>query len=112
MTTNATILLSFLAVVFVVSGLSKASGNEKGLSGTRDVNIKDGIARVIGVFEALLALGLIIRMKWTWMAYFPLLGLWFFMAGAIFVHFKAGKAKTAFPAFFLLTLISIALVLI
>jgi hypothetical protein len=46
------------------------------------------------------------------MAYFPLLGLWFFMAGAIFTHFKAGKAKTAFPAFFLLTLISIALVLI
>jgi hypothetical protein len=34
------------------------------------------------------------------------------MAGAIFVHFKADKAKTAFPAFFLLTLISIALVLI
>jgi hypothetical protein len=46
------------------------------------------------------------------MAYFPLVGLWFFMAGAIYVHFKANKAKTAFPAFFLLTLISIALVLI
>ena len=112
MSTNATILLAFLAVVFVVSGLSKASGNEKGLSGTRDVNVKDGIARVIGVFEALLALGLIIALKWTWMAYFPLLGLWFIMAGAVFVHFKANKAKTAFPAFFLLTLISIALVLI
>ena len=112
MTTNATILLSFLAVVFVVSGLSKASGNEKGLSGTRDVNVKDGIARVIGFFEALLALGLILGLKWNWMAYFPLVGLWFFMAGAIFVHFKANKAKTAFPAFFLLTLISIALVLI
>ena len=55
MTTNATILLSFLALVFVVSGLSKASGNEKGLSGTRDVNVRDGIARIIGVFEALLA---------------------------------------------------------
>ena len=112
MTTNATILLAFLAVVFVVSGLSKASGNEKGLSGTRDVNVKDGIARVIGFFEALLALGLILGLKWNWMAYFPLVGLWFFMAGAIFAHFKANKAKTAFPAFFLLTLISIALVLI
>ena len=43
MATNATIILSFLALVFVVSGLSKASGNEKGLSGTRDVNVKDGI---------------------------------------------------------------------
>jgi len=112
MTTNATIILSFLALVFVVSGLSKASGNEKGLSGTRDVNVKDGLARVIGLFEALLALGLILGLKWNWMAYFPLLGLWFFMAGAIFTHFRACKAKTAFPAFFLLTLISIALVLI
>jgi len=112
MTTNATILLSFLALVFVVSGLSKASGNEKGLSGTRDVNVKDGLARVIGVFEALLAFGLILGLKWNWMAYFPLVGLWFFMAGAIFTHFRASKAKTAFPAFFLLTLISIALVLI
>ena len=112
MSTNATIILTFLAVIFVISGLSKASGNEKGLSGTRDVNVKDGIARVIGVFEALLALGLILGLKWNWMAYFPLVGLWFFMAGAIYVHFKANKAKTAFPAFFLLTLISIALVLI
>ena len=112
MTTNATIILAFLAVIFVISGLSKASGNPKGLSGTRDVNVKDGIARVIGVFEAILAFGLILGLKWNWMAYFPLIGLWFFMAGAIFVHFKANKAKTAFPAFFLLTLISIALVLI
>jgi uncharacterized membrane protein YphA (DoxX/SURF4 family) len=112
MTTSATIILAFLAVVFVISGLSKASGNEKGLSGTRDVNVKDGLARVIGFFEALLALGLILGLKWNWMAYFPLVGLWFFMAGAIFAHFKANKAKTAFPAFFLLTLISIALVLI
>ena len=112
MSTNATIILTFLAVIFVISGLSKASGNEKGLSGTRDVNVKDGIARVIGVFEALLALGLILGLKWNWMAYFPLLGLWFIMAGAVFVHFKASKVRTAFPAFFLLTLISIALVLI
>ena len=112
MSTNATIILAFLALVFVISGLSKASGNAKGLSGTRDVNVKDGIARVIGTFEALLALGLILGLKWTWMAYFALLGLWFIMAGAVFVHFKANKAKTAFPAFFLLTLISIALVLI
>jgi uncharacterized membrane protein YphA (DoxX/SURF4 family) len=112
MTTSATIILAFLAVVFVISGLSKASGNEKGLSGTRDVNVKDGIARVIGVFEALLAFGLILGLKWSVLAYPSLIGLWFFMAGAIFAHFRANKAKTAFPAFFLLTLISIALVLI
>jgi uncharacterized membrane protein YphA (DoxX/SURF4 family) len=112
MTTSATIILAFLAVVFVISGLSKASGNEKGLSGTREVNVKDGIARVIGFIEALLALVLIIGIKWNWIAFFPLLGLWFIMAGAIYVHFKADKAKTAFPAFFLLTLISISLVLV
>ena len=112
MTTNATILLAFLALVFVVSGLSKASGNEKGLSGTRDVNVKDGIARVIGLVEALSAFGLVLGLKWNVLAYPSLITLWFIMAGAIFVHFKADKAKTAFPAFFLLTLISIALVLI
>ena len=112
MTTNATILLAFLAVGFVVSGLSKASGNEKGLSGTRDVNVKDGIARVIGLVEALSAFGLVLGLKWNVLAYPSLITLWFIMAGAIFVHFKADKAKTAFPAFFLLTLISIALVLI
>ena len=112
MTTNATILLAFLAVVFVVSGLSKASGNEKGLSGTRDVNVKDGMARVIGLVEALSAFGLVLGLKWNVLAYPSLITLWFFMAGAIYVHFKANKAKTAFPAFFLLTLISIALVLI
>jgi uncharacterized membrane protein YphA (DoxX/SURF4 family) len=112
MTTNATIILAFLAVVFVISGLSKASGNAKGLSGTRDVNVKDGIARVIGVFEAFLAFGLVLGLKWNVLAYPSLITLWFIMAGAIFVHFKADKAKTAFPAFFLLTLISIALVLI
>ena len=112
MTTNATILLAFLAVVFVVSGLSKASGNEKGLSGTRDVNVKDGIARVIGLVEALSAFGLVLGLKWNVLAYPSLITLWFFMAVAIYVHFKANKAKTAFPAFFLLTLISIALVLI
>jgi hypothetical protein len=32
------------------------------------------------------------------------------MAGAIGAHFRASKMRTAFPAFFLLTLISLALV--
>jgi hypothetical protein len=58
-----------------------------------------------------LALGLIIGLKYNFLIFWNLLGLWFIMAGAVYVHFKADKAKTAFPAFFLLTLISIALVL-
>jgi hypothetical protein len=50
-------------------------------------------------------------MKWNWMLFFPLVGLWVFMAGAVYTHFRANKLRTAIPAFFLLTLISIALVL-
>ena len=111
MSTALLIIVAFLAVVFVISGLSKASGNEKGLSGTRDVNVPDRLARLVGFIETALALGLIISMKWNWMLFFPLVGLWIDMAGAVYTHFKANKLQTAIPAFFLLTLISIALVL-
>ena len=112
MDTKAQAILAFLGVIFVISGLSKASGNEKGLSGTRDVNVPDGLARIAGAIEAILAFGLILGLKWNWMAIFPLIGLWFTMAVAIGLHLRAGKIRTAFPAFFLLTLISIGLVLI
>jgi hypothetical protein len=111
MSTSLTVIVGILAVVFVISGLSKASGNAKGLSGTRDVNVPDKLARFVGFIETALALGLIISMKWNWMLFFPLVGLWIFMAGAVYTHFKANKLRTAIPAFFLLTLISIALVL-
>jgi len=57
MDTKTQAIVAFLALIFVISGLSKASGNEKGLSGTRDVNVADGFARVVGTFEALFALG-------------------------------------------------------
>jgi uncharacterized membrane protein YphA (DoxX/SURF4 family) len=106
------ILVIALAVVFVVSGLSKASGNAKGLSGTRDVNVPDPLARLVGVAETFAALGLLIGLKYDWMLWAPLMSLWAMMAGAIYFHFRADKAKTSFPAFFLLTLISIALVTI
>jgi uncharacterized membrane protein YphA (DoxX/SURF4 family) len=106
------ILVIALAVVFVVSGLSKASGNAKGLSGTRDVNVPDWLARIVGVVETASALGLLIGLKYDWMLFVPLMTLWALMAGAIYFHFRADKAKTSFPAFFLLTVISIALVTI
>jgi uncharacterized membrane protein YphA (DoxX/SURF4 family) len=105
------IIVAFLAVIFVISGLSKASGNDKGLSGTREVNVPDWFARVVGFLETLLALALIVSMKWNWVLFFPLIGLWVIMAGAVYVHFRANKLRTAIPAFFLLTLVSIALVL-
>jgi len=106
------ILVIALAVVFVVSGLSKASGNAKGLSGTRNVNVPDLLARFVGLVETAAALGLLIGLKYDWMLWVPLMTLWALMAGAIYFHFRADKAKTSFPAFFLLTLISIALVTI
>jgi uncharacterized membrane protein YphA (DoxX/SURF4 family) len=106
------ILVIALAVVFVVSGLSKASGNAKGLSGTRDVNVPDWLARIVGLVETASALGLLIGLKYSWMLWVPLMTLWVLMAGAIYFHFRANKPKTSFPAFFLLTVISIALVTI
>ncbi|GDX16553.1 hypothetical protein LBMAG04_10630 [Actinomycetes bacterium] len=106
------ILVIALAVIFVVSGLSKASGNAKGLSGTRDVNVPDLLARFVGLVETAAALGLLIGLKYSWMLWVPLMTLWALMAGAIYFHFRADKAKTSFPAFFLLTIISIALVTI
>ena len=106
------ILVIALAVVFVVSGLSKASGNAKGLSGTRDVNVPDLLARLVGIAETAAALGLLIGLKYSWLLWVPLMTLWALTAGAIYFHFRADKAKTSFPAFFLLTLISIALVTI
>ena len=106
------ILVIALAVVFVISGLSKASGNAKGLSGTRDVNVPDWLARLTGLVETAAALGLLIGLRYEWMLFVPLMTLWALMAGAIYFHFRADKAKTSFPAFFLLTVISIALVTI
>ena len=106
------ILVIALAVIFVVAGLSKASGNAKGLSGTRDVNVPDLLARFVGLVETAAALGLLIGLKYSWMLWVPLMTLWALMTGAIYFHFRADKAKTSFPAFFLLTVISIALVTI
>jgi uncharacterized membrane protein YphA (DoxX/SURF4 family) len=106
------ILVIALAVIFVVSGLSKASGNAKGLSGTRDVNVPDWLARIVGVVETGSALGLLFGLRYDWMLFVPLMTLWALMAGAIYFHFRADKAKTSFPAFFLLTIISVTLVTI
>ncbi len=110
------IVIIFLAVVFLVSGLAKASGNEKGLRGTRDVSVSDGFARMVGIIEILsavsLLLGLILSAQDPQhnLIKFGLATLWATMGGAMFFHFRANKILTGFPAFFLLTLISFALV--
>lgn len=112
MHTTHVVLVSLLALIFLISGLSKASGNPKGLSGTRDVNVSDGFARFIGTWEALAALALVIGLRATFIQWGALIVLWVTMGGAIYAHFRAEKVKTAVPAFILLTLISIALVTI
>lgn len=103
---------SFLALVFLISGLMKASGNERGLSTTREVKVSDGIARFIGAIEVLAALGLLLGLRNSFVQWVALVILWVDMSGAMYFHFRAEKIQAAFPPFFLLTLVSIALVTI
>jgi uncharacterized membrane protein YphA (DoxX/SURF4 family) len=60
MTTLHTVITLLLALIFLISGLSKASGSNAGLSGTRDVGFPDGLARLVGLFETLAASSLVI----------------------------------------------------
>lgn len=116
MSTVNVILTCLLALIFLLSGISKASGNDKGLSGTREINVPDAIARLVGFFEVLLALGLIIGIYDSWftsaIGWLSLVGAWCTMAVALILHFRAGKAASGLPAFILLTVASVALVTI
>ncbi|MFZ4064011.1 MAG: DoxX family protein [Candidatus Nanopelagicaceae bacterium] len=107
------ILLGLLAVVFLVSGALKLSGNPKGLEGTRDVNIGDRLARLIGLVEAVAAVGLIYAIRYPeeligWLA---ILILWIAMGVAVYSHSKANKMKSSAPALVLLILLSVVLVI-
>ena len=106
------VISSLLALVFVVSGLAKASGNPRGLAVTREINVKDGLARAIGVIEAMAALGIVVGLRNTFVQWISFVVLWIVMSGAMYFHFRAEKIKSSFPPFFLLTLVSIALVTI
>lgn len=108
------ILLGLLALVFLASGAMKLSGSEKGLAGTRDVNIGDRVARLIGLVEAVCAIGLIYAIRYPeeligWLAN---LVLWVAMGVAIYSHSKANKMKSATPAIILLVLLSAVLVIV
>ena len=107
------IMLGLLAVVFLVSGAMKLSGNPKGLQGTRDVNIGDRIARLIGLVEAVAAIGLIyaIRYPEELLGWLSILVLWVAMGVAVYSHSKANKMKTSIPAVVLLLLLSVVLVI-
>jgi hypothetical protein len=107
------IISGLLAVIFLISGLSKISGSNAGLSGTRDVGINDLLARLIGVVEAVAALGLIWGLKnpSDSIGWYAAVILWIAMGVAIFAHFRAEKLKTAFPAFLLLFLTTVLMVI-
>ncbi|MEY2722502.1 MAG: DoxX family membrane protein [Actinobacteria bacterium] len=111
MQTAHTVITLFLAVIFLIAGLSKASGSSAGLSGTRDIGFPDGAARLVGIFETLAALSLVIgfALENKDLKTYGFIFLWFTMAGAIFFHFKANKAKTAFPAMLLLILTTVGI---
>lgn len=112
METTHSVLTIILALIFAVSGIAKASGNAKALIVTREIGVRDALARVVGVIEALSAFGLVIGTKVVFIEWLSLSTLWFTMMGAIYFHFRANKPKTAFPAFFLWTLTSFALITI
>lgn len=106
------VLSSLLALVFVISGLAKASGNPRGLAVTRDLKVRDDLARVVGVVEAAAALAVVIGLRNVFVQWIALVVLWVIMSGAMYFHFRAEKIKSSFPPFLLLTLVSIALVTI
>jgi len=111
MESTHTIITLLLALVFLISGLSKASGSAAGLSGTRDVNFPDGPARLVGIFETLAAISLVIgfALDNLDLQRYGYIAIWLIMSGAIFFHFKAGKARTAFPAILFLILATVGL---
>ena len=104
MTTLHTVITLLLALIFLISGLSKASGSNAGLSGTRDVGFPDGLARLVGLFETLAASSLVIgfALENRDLELYGFVAIWFIMAGAIFYHFKANKVRTGFPAMLLI----------
>lgn len=111
MTTLHTVLTLLLALIFLIAGLSKASGSNAGLSGTRDIGFPDGFARLVGIFETLAASSLVIgfALENSDLRLYGFVIIWFVMAGAIFFHFKANKTRTVFPALLLIILTTLAI---
>lgn len=95
MQTAHTVITLLLAVIFLIAGLSKASGSSAGLSGTRDINFPDGFARLVGLFETLSALSLLIgfALKNDDLKIYGFIFLWIIMAGAIFFTFELIKLR-------------------
>ena len=106
-----TVITLLLALIFLIAGLSKASGSSAGLSGTRDVGFPDGLARLVGIFETLASTSLIIgfALENSDLELYGYIVIWFVMAGALFFHFRANKIRTAFPAMLLIVLATLGI---
>lgn len=106
-----TVITLLLALIFLIAGLSKASGSSAGLSGTRDVGFPDGLARLVGLFETLASTSLIIgfALDNSDLELYGYIVIWFVMAGALFFHFRANKIRTAFPAMLLIVLATLGI---
>lgn len=111
MATLHTVITLLLSLIFLIAGLSKASGSNAGLSGSRDVNFPDGFARLVGIFETLAASSLIIgfALDNSDLKLYGYVIIWFIMAGALFFHFRANKIRTGFPAMLLIILATLGI---
>ena len=111
MATMHTVITLLLALIFLIAGLSKASGSSAGLSGTRDVGFPDGLARLVGIFETLASTSLVIgfALENSDLELYGYIVIWFVMAGALFFHFRANKIRTAFPAMLLIVLATLGI---
>ncbi|MEY3836427.1 MAG: hypothetical protein RLZZ448_256 [Actinomycetota bacterium] len=111
MATMHTVITLLLALIFLIAGLSKASGSSAGLSGTRDVGFPDGLARLVGIFEILASTSLIIgfALDNSDLELYGYIVIWFVMAGALFFHFRANKIRTGFPAMLLIVLATLGI---
>ena len=111
MATMHTVITLLLAVIFLIAGLSKASGSSAGLSGTRDVGFPDGLARLVGIFETLASTSLVIgfALENSDLELYGYIVIWFVMAGALFFHFRANKIRTGFPAMLLIILATLGI---
>jgi uncharacterized membrane protein YphA (DoxX/SURF4 family) len=107
------ILVTLLALIFLTSGVAKLNGSARGLSGTRELHIKDFFARLVGGLETIAAVALIYSLRYpeSFAGWFALAFLWCDMGGAIFAFSRANRMRSAFPAFFFITLLSAALVI-
>lgn len=109
-TVNVAVVL-LLSLIFLISGLSKASGSAAGLSGTRELSVPDGFARLTGLIETLSAIALVLGFVLgdKELQRIGLVVIWFVMGGAIFFHFRVAKYKTSIPAIFLIIVTTFAL---